>query len=115
MAETQQTSKGKLVRDRIPEIVVATGQAARTRTLTPAEYHAALLDKLREELEEFAADGELEELADLVEVIHAIVAARNLDWAAFEAIRLAKREARGGFEGRVWIDMYAPNGSHRVG
>ena len=115
MTEIESTRQGKLVRDRIPEIVTATGGTARTRTLTPAEYDAALLDKLREELEEFVADGEMEELADLVEVIHAIVAARNLDWAAFEAIRLAKRKKRGGFDDRVWMDGYTPGDSHHVG
>lgn len=94
----------KLVRDRIPEIIEAAGKTCRTRTLTEAEYITALDAKLNEELAEYQADHSMEELADLLEVMMAVTAARGHDFAEVEAIRCAKAEKRGGFAQRIWLE-----------
>jgi len=95
---------GKLVRDRIPEIIEAAGKTAHTRTLTEPEYLAALDAKLNEELAEYQADKSMEELADLLEVMMAVAAARGHDFREVEAIRRAKVEKRGGFRERIWLE-----------
>lgn len=94
----------KLVRDRIPEIIGASGKTCATRILDDAAYIAALDAKLTEELAEYHADGSMEELADLLEVMMAVAAARGHDFAEVEAIRQRKAEQRGGFAGRIWLE-----------
>lgn len=94
----------KLVRDRIPEIIRGAGKICSARILPQEEYIAALDAKLREELEEYQADKSMEELADLLEVMMAVAAARGHDFAEVEAIRQRKAEQRGGFAGRIWLE-----------
>lgn len=94
----------KLVRDLIPEMIEASGKTCVTRTLTDAEYIAALDAKLGEELAEYLADGSMEELADLLEVMMATAAARGHDFAEVEAIRQRKAAQRGAFDRRIWLE-----------
>ncbi|MGI8405214.1 MAG: hypothetical protein ACR2OE_10720 [Thermomicrobiales bacterium] len=94
----------KLVRDRIPAIITTAGRTPLVRTLSPTAYRDALLVKLREELEEFSVSKEIAELADLVEVVQAIIEERGLVWGEFEALRAKKRRERGGFQDRVWLE-----------
>ena len=106
-------SPPKLVRDRIPELIAAAGQTPCVRVLAPAAYRRALTAKLTEELAEFEAGGEVEELADLVEVIQAIVEERGVSWEAFEEQRAAKRTERGGFRDRLWLESAVVKGEDR--
>ena len=94
----------KLVRDKIPQIIEAAGKACTCSILTEQEYRTLLDAKLSEEVAEYQESGELEELADILEVIHAIAAARGSSIEEVEAIRQAKREARGGFEQRILLE-----------
>ena len=93
----------KLVRDRIPQIIRDGGRDCRTRALSQEEYVARLHDKLREELDEYLASGEMEELADLCEVIRAVAAARGSSMEEIEALRARKAQERGGFDGRILL------------
>ena len=95
----------KLVRDRIPEIIEASGRSARVRVLDDEEYDAALLDKLVEEVTELRAaapEGRLEEAADVYEVLLALLARQGLDAPALAAAAESKRQSRGGFTERLW-------------
>ena len=94
----------KLVRDRIPQIITAAGKTCVTRVLSDAEYIAALDLKLQEELNEYLADGDLEELADLLEVMMAAAKARGHSFAEVEAIRREKAAQRGGFDQRIFLE-----------
>jgi predicted house-cleaning noncanonical NTP pyrophosphatase (MazG superfamily) len=98
---------GKLVRDRIPEIIAAEGRQAEVRALSDEEYDAALLDKLVEEVEELRSAGpedRLEEAADLYEVLLAIVAQLDCDAETLAAVAARKRETRGAFAQRLWLE-----------
>lgn len=95
---------GKLVRDRIPEIIEKSGKTCAIRTLPETEYLAALDAKLQEELNEYQADKSMEELADLLEVMMAAAEARGHTFAEVEAIRREKAEKRGGFQERIWLE-----------
>lgn len=99
----KRTSYRKLVRDRIPEIIRQSGSSCRTQTLSDADYLTMLDAKLTEELLEYQQSHDLEEMADLLEVIHAVVAARGHTMAEVEAIRIRKREARGGFDRHLML------------
>lgn len=98
---------GKLVRDRIPEIIRANAEVPEVRTLTAAEYHEALRDKLLEECEEvwLATPTELPgELADVLEVLQAVAANADLAWDEVLGAQEAKRDQRGGFRQRLWLE-----------
>ncbi|MFA5853961.1 MAG: nucleoside triphosphate pyrophosphohydrolase [Patescibacteria group bacterium] len=94
----------KLVRDRIPEIIKAKGQTATFREVSVEEYGERLVDKLREEVEEFARDRNAEELADILEVVKAICAHHGFDEKEVEAVRVEKGIERGIFEKRIVLE-----------
>ena len=101
---------GKLVRDRIPEIITANAETPVVRTLTAAEYHEALRDKLLEECEEarLATPRELPgELADVLEVLKAMASSADLAWDEILEVQTAKRDERGGFDERLWLEGLA--------
>lgn len=58
------TVHNKLVRDRIPEIIEASGRTCITEVLPNDAYIQALNAKLSEELEEYQQSKSPEELAD---------------------------------------------------
>ena len=93
----------KLVRDRIPEIIEAGGKQCRVEVLSEEDYLRMADAKLDEELAEYHQDGNVEELADLLEVIYAAAAARGCSREELERIRAAKAEQRGGFEKRLLL------------
>ena len=93
----------KLVRDRIPEIIGSSGKTCTVDTLTDEKYIAMLDAKLNEELAEYQESKSLEELADLLEVMGAVVKARGYSWDELTTIRKKKREERGGFEKRILL------------
>lgn len=93
----------KLIRDRIPEIIASTGGRCRVETLSEEAYIAKLEEKLSEELGEYLQSRELEELADLQEVIYALAAARGSSVEALEQLRSQKHSKRGGFEKRLLL------------
>ena len=93
----------KLVRDRIPEIIEASGQRCSYEILTEEMYLDMLDRKLEEELAEYQESKSMEELADLLEVIRAVARARGSSIEEVEAIRAQKEKARGGFEKRILL------------
>ena len=94
----------KLVRDKIPQIIEQSGKICVPRILSDEEYAAALNAKLQEELKEYLADGSMEELADLLEVMMAAAKARGHDFSEVAAIRREKAEKRGRFNDRIYLE-----------
>ena len=93
----------KLVRDRIPEIIARSGKHCRTEVLTDEDYLLLLDEKLGEELSEYQESCALEELADLLEVMEAVVAARGYTWQQLQAVKEEKKAARGGFQDKLLL------------
>ncbi|MEE1078141.1 MAG: nucleoside triphosphate pyrophosphohydrolase [Agathobacter sp.] len=94
----------KLVRDKIPEIIEEDGKNCKTRILSDEEYIAALEAKLNEEVAEYQADKNLEELADVLEVLQAICVARGYSLEELEALRAKKANERGGFADKIFLE-----------
>jgi len=97
----------KLVRDKIPEIIKDNGDIPYTRTLRGEAYKAALKDKLIEEAREVVeADNEklIDELADVQEVIQALISECNFDTQAVNEMQKRKREDRGGFTDGIFLE-----------
>jgi predicted house-cleaning noncanonical NTP pyrophosphatase (MazG superfamily) len=102
--EEQMGAGGKLVRDRIPEIIRASGAEPVTYRADVAEYRGRLREKLLEEVDEFlAADGAdaVEELADILEVVYALAADLGTTKEDLETARATKAAERGAFADRV--------------
>lgn len=93
----------KLVRDRIPEIIEASGKACVTEILSNEGYLKMLDKKLDEELTEYHKDQNIEELADLLEVIRACAVARGYSVEELEQVRAEKVIKRGGFEKKILL------------
>ena len=87
----------KLVRDRIPDIIRASGKSCTTEVLSDEAYLRMIDAKLDEELAEYHQEQNLEELADLLEVLRAAVIARGYTLDELESIRAQKAAKRGGF------------------
>ena len=86
----------KLVRDKIPQIIESNGDKPFTKTLSDEENLKQLNIKLTEEVNEYLTDNNVEELADIVEVIYGLLNAKNIPIEEFEKIRLNKKNNRGG-------------------
>lgn len=93
----------KLVRDKIPGIVKTNGFTPITRALDDQEFLEALNKKLVEEMEEYLESYEMEELADIYEVLLAILDIRNISIDEFEKIRYHKIQERGNFQNKVFL------------
>ncbi|MGL4740230.1 MAG: phosphoribosyl-ATP pyrophosphohydrolase [Sarcina sp.] len=88
----------KLVRDLIPQIIQSDGKICECEIANKEMHYRLLEDKLKEETGEFLQDKNLEELADIMEVIFAL--ADNLGYSEDDLIkkRIEKRIERGGFK-----------------
>ncbi|KZS70225.1 phosphoribosyl-ATP pyrophosphohydrolase [Mycobacterium kansasii] len=108
---------GKLVRDKIPDIIRASGRIPRVTTLAEVPYRAALLDKLREEVDELIAahgtDAVIEEAADILEVLVAIAGERGASVDTIADTAQRKRAEKGGFDMRLWLDGVDPTPASR--
>lgn len=95
----------KLVRDKIPEIIAAdNGKTCATRIMEDDEYLETLNIKMQEELKEYLESGEVEELADLEEVLRAILDVKCVSYEEFEKIRNAKVDERGAFKKKIFLE-----------
>ena len=100
---TEKIIYNKLVRDKIPEIIKASGKTYETEILSDEEYLQMLDKKLDEELTEYHQEQNIEELADLLEVLYATARARGYSIEEIEKVRIDKRKARGGFDKKILL------------
>ena len=90
----------KLIRDRIPEVIRQAGRECEVKKMSQSEYHQALLDKLLEEAKEAAqanSNNLVEELADVYEVVDAILINLEIDKDLVLAKQEQKRQEKVGF------------------
>lgn len=97
----------KLIRDKIPEMITMTGKKANTTTLSDDEYVKELKRKTKEELQEYLeADNDqdaIEELADLLELIHSLATVHGSTIEEVEKVREQKADQRGGFNEKIFL------------
>lgn len=94
----------KLVRDRIPEIAEEKGRKVSFHIAAEEEFEKKLLEKLKEETSEFIKDKNIDEMADIFEVITSIN--KIYGWTLDEVIKVQKekRIKRGGFNNKIILD-----------
>lgn len=94
----------KLVRDKIPNIIEATGKKYDIHIASKDEHIELLQKKLQEEVNEYLEDNNLEELADIMEVVFGLA---NMHGCSIEELmkkREEKFEERGGFKEGVVLE-----------
>ncbi len=94
----------KLVRDLIPDRIRAKGEPCSFHTADDEEYREKLLEKLAEEVTEFREAEDIEELADLLEVIDALIAYKGFDRDELAQVKAKKLAERGSFEKRIILE-----------
>lgn len=94
----------KLVRDNILHILDDKGVTYTSHIADDAEYEAALFAKILEEATELADDKNLEEVADLSEVLTALMIHKGWTAAELEKVQRQKRIARGAFKERIILE-----------
>lgn len=90
-------SYDKLIRDKIPQIIEKDGRTCETVKVNREEHYQRLKEKLMEEVTEFIQDENIEELADIYEVIAALSEFVGKGEEELMEVRNKKREERGGF------------------
>jgi len=99
----------KLVRDKIPKIIIADNCTPITRILNDDEYLNELNTKLKEELNEYLESGSVEELADMMEVMLGILDSKDVSFNEFEDIRKQKVLKRGAFNKKIYLEKVEEN------
>jgi len=97
----------KLIRDRIPTIIAASGRQCRTTVLPAPAFRVALLAKLVEEAQEVQAatpEELLFELADVLEVVDALLTLHQFTLAQVHEVQAQRRLTRGSFESHLQLD-----------
>lgn len=93
----------KLVRDKIPEIIENNHEECETRILNDEEFLIELNKKLKEETSEYLQSGEIEELADIEEVLRALLDLKGCSYNDFEKMRKSKVNERGAFKEKIFL------------
>jgi predicted house-cleaning noncanonical NTP pyrophosphatase (MazG superfamily) len=95
----------KLVRDKIPDIIEASGRTPVTRPLEGRELIDRLLEKLLEEHVELLASESIDELVDMIEVLFALAKQLGESEEAVLVRRMVKREERGDFDQALFLSQ----------
>ena len=91
----------KLVRDGIPDMMMRSGTRVMIRTANEKEIDGFLKDKFYEEIEDFFRAPGMEELADILELVHTAASVHSFDLAKVEEMRQQKAVAKGSFSRRL--------------
>ena len=93
----------KLVRDNIPSICEKNGQIPETKVLDDVNYTSALHTKLEEEVKEYLLSSELDELADIIEVVEALAENQGSSLNEVMEIKRNKQNKNGAFKNRIYL------------
>ena len=100
----------KLVRDKIPEIILKDNELPTTRILDDEEYIKELNRKLQEEVNEYLEAENIEEMVDILEVIRAILEHKGVTYDEIEEKRIKKANKRGAFKEKIFLEKVLQNG-----
>ena len=93
----------KAIRDKIPEIIRASGKDCDVKTLSDENFLIAMEEKLLEEVTEYGESGSIIELADILEVVYRIASLKGVDKEDIESLRADKLKERGGFQKKLFL------------
>jgi len=93
----------KAIRDKIPEIIAESGKKYNLKQLNDESFLAEIEKKLIEEVNEYSKSKDVEELADLLEVIYRISELKGVSSDELDKIRIDKAEKRGKFASNLFL------------
>jgi len=93
----------KAIRDKIPEIIEKSGQKCNVNSLSDVDFLKELEKKLVEELDEYQESNNIEELADILEVIYRISSLKGISSEQLDKIRKEKSTKRGAFDNNLFL------------
>lgn len=93
----------KLIRDNNVKLMEDKGCKVCYEILDDKKYGEELDKKLKEEVNEYIADYNIEEMADVMEVIYAILDFRGITMEEVENVRMKKRERKGAFKKKIFL------------
>ena len=93
----------KVIRDKIPEIIKESGKKYNLKQLDDTSFLIELEKKMVEELGEYQESKNVEELADILEVIYRIAQLKGISKEELEKIRIKKLQDRGGFDKNLFL------------
>jgi predicted house-cleaning noncanonical NTP pyrophosphatase (MazG superfamily) len=93
----------KAIRDKIPEIIKSSGKNCNVKVLDDDVFLAEMEKKLVEELHEYQESKDVEELADILEVIYRISELKGTNPDTLDEIRRDKAEKRGKFDDNLFL------------
>ncbi|KOP80495.1 phosphoribosyl-ATP pyrophosphohydrolase [Lysinibacillus sp. FJAT-14745] len=97
----------KLVRDLIPQVIEEEGKTCSIRVLDQGEHLEEIKVKMQEEAIEFleaaSPKAAIEELADILELIHTAIQMYDVSYEQLEQIRTQKKSQRGGFSKGIYL------------
>ena len=93
----------KAIRDKIPEIIKESGKNCNVKKLDNSEFLIRLEKKLVEELEEYQESKNVEELADILEVIYRISELKGITSDELDCIKNEKAKNRGKFDDNLFL------------
>jgi predicted house-cleaning noncanonical NTP pyrophosphatase (MazG superfamily) len=106
----------KLIRDKIPHLMRQQNIFYAEKIMDEEEYFRRLKDKIIEEAHEvvqaLSEEEHLEELADLLEVIHALGTTCGFSFEQIDRKRLEKREHKGGFAKKIYSSHVEIDADH---
>jgi len=98
----------KLIRDKIPEIIKKDNAIPKISILNDEQFAMSLKEKLVEEAKELleakTSEEILSELSDVLELVESIATNNESTIAEVEKQKLAKKEKRGGFEKKLFLE-----------
>lgn len=100
----------KLVRDHIPNIIKSQNRTPIFSILDDESYIKALDKKLLEEVNEYLSSNDKEELADILEVLDAIMVYRNINDQEMTKLKESKNKNNGKFNKRYFLQEVLDNG-----
>lgn len=89
--------KMKLVRDKIPDIIIADDKTCSYIVASSDELSGHVYNKMKEELNEFVENPCYEEAADMLEVLKMLCHINDLEFDTVVDTAISKQKARGGF------------------
>ena len=96
--------KPKLVRDKIPDLIREDGKIPLTRVARKAEAKDLIIEKMHEEVDEFAESPSLEEAADIYHVFMTLISVYEMTFDQVVRAAVAKAGARGRFDQMYILD-----------
>ncbi len=100
----------RLVRDKIPEIMLKDHTLPVTRVMEQDEYIEELNKKLTKEVNKYLETNNIEEMVDVLEVIRAIIEAKDTTYEEIEDKRSKKAQKKGTFKEKIYLEKVLENG-----